>query len=68
MAIGDEYKTTIRTRFGPYEFLVTSFGLCNATTTFMKMMNTILHDLLDQGVVVFIDDILVYSKTLEEHE
>src|SRR5450759_395328 len=44
------------------------FGLCNATTTFMKMMNHIFHDLLDEGVVVFIDDIVIYSKTMEEHE
>ena len=68
MAEGDEYKTAMRTRFGSYEYLVMPFGLCNATATFMKMMNTIFHDLLDQGVVVFIDDILIYSKTLEEHE
>ncbi|CAM6105604.1 unnamed protein product [Calypogeia fissa] len=68
MAKGDEYKTAMLTRFGSFEFLVMSFGLYNATATFMKMMNTIFHDLLDQGVVIFIDDILVYSKTLEEHE
>ncbi|CAM6088239.1 unnamed protein product [Calypogeia fissa] len=68
MAEGDEYKIAMRTRFGSYKFLVMPFGLCNATATFIKMMNTIFHDLLDQGVVVFIEDILVYSKTLEEHE
>ncbi|CAM6096646.1 unnamed protein product [Calypogeia fissa] len=68
MAKGDEYKTAMRTRFGSFEFLVMPFGLCNAIATFMKMMNTIFHDLLDQGVLVFIDDILVYSRTLEEHE
>ncbi|CAM6125128.1 unnamed protein product [Calypogeia fissa] len=68
MAKGDKYKTVMRTRFGSFEFLVKPFGLCNATTTFMKMINTISHDLLDQGVVIFIDDILVNSKTLEEHE
>ncbi|CAM6104292.1 unnamed protein product [Calypogeia fissa] len=68
MAKGDEYKTAMRTRFGSFEILVMSFGLFNATATFMEMMNTIFHDLLDQGVVVFIDDILVYSKMLEEHE
>ncbi|CAM6094669.1 unnamed protein product [Calypogeia fissa] len=68
MAKGDEYKTAMRIRFGSFEFLVMPFGLCNATAIFMKIMNTIFHDLLDQGVVVFIDDILVYSKTLEEHE
>ncbi|CAM6082044.1 unnamed protein product [Calypogeia fissa] len=68
MAKGDEYKTAMHTRFGSYEFLVMPFGLCNATATSMKMMNTIFHDLLDQVVVVFIDDILVYWKTLEEHK
>ncbi|CAM6118161.1 unnamed protein product [Calypogeia fissa] len=68
MAEGDEYKIAMHTRFGSYEFLVMLFGLCNATAMFMKMMNIIFHDLLDQGVVVFIDDILVYSQTLEEHE
>src|SRR5450759_235802 len=68
MAEGDEYKTAMRTRFGSFEYLVMPFGLCNATATFMKMMNHIFHDLLDEGVVVFIDDILIYSKTMEEHE
>ncbi|CAM6093802.1 unnamed protein product [Calypogeia fissa] len=68
MAKGDEYKTAMRIRFGSFEFLVMPFGLCNATATFMKMMNTIFHDLLDQVVVMFIDDILVYLKPLEEHE
>jgi hypothetical protein len=68
MAEGDEHKTAMRTRFGSFEYLVMPFGLCNATATFMKMMNHIFHDLLDEGVVVFIDDILIYSKTMEEHE
>src|SRR5450759_673810 len=68
MAEGDEYKTAMHTRFGSFEYLVMPFGLCNATATFMKMMNHIFHDLLDEGVVVFIDDILIYSKTIEEHK
>ncbi|HEY4964471.1 MAG TPA: reverse transcriptase family protein, partial [Candidatus Saccharimonadales bacterium] len=68
MAKGDEPKTAISTRFGAFEYLVMPFGLCNATATFMKMMNDIFHDLLDNGIVVFIDDILIYSRTLEEHE
>ncbi|CAM6082223.1 unnamed protein product [Calypogeia fissa] len=68
MAKGDEYKIAICTRLGSFEFLVMPFGFCNVIAMFMKMMNTIFHDLINQGVVVFIDDILVYSKTLEEHK
>ena len=44
------------------------FGLCNAPATFQSMMDHILHDLLDEGVVVYLDDILIYSETQEEHE
>ncbi|MFH3635247.1 reverse transcriptase family protein [Acinetobacter baumannii] len=58
----------MRTRFGSYEFLVMPFGLTNAPATFMMMMNTVFHDMLDRGVVVFLDDILSYAKTAVEHE
>ncbi|WP_375696229.1 reverse transcriptase family protein [Bartonella sp. AC67GZZY] len=68
MAEGDEYKTAKCTRYGSFEYLVMPFGLCNATATFMKMMNKIFYDLLNEGVVVFIDNILVYSKSMEEHD
>jgi hypothetical protein len=61
-------KTAFRTRYGHYKFLVMSFGLTNAPTVFMDTMNRVIHDYLDQFTVVFIDDILIYSRTLKEHE
>ncbi|XP_043717547.1 uncharacterized protein LOC122665462 [Telopea speciosissima] len=67
IAEGDEAKTTCVTRYGSYEFLVMPFGLTNAPATFCTLMNKVFHPYLDKFVVVYLDDIVVYSNTLEEH-
>jgi hypothetical protein len=61
-------KMAFMTRYGLYEYPVMSFGLINAPAHFMYLMNLIFMPELDQFIVVFIDDILVYSKSMEEHE
>jgi hypothetical protein len=60
--------TTFMMRYGLYEYLIMSFGLTNAPAHFMYLMNSVFMPELDQFVVVFIDDILMYSKSMEEHE
>jgi hypothetical protein len=67
VADGDEYKTAFQTHQGLYEFLVMPFGLTNAPATFQGVMNTVFERLLHKGVLVFMDDILVYSPTLQQH-
>jgi hypothetical protein len=64
----DIHKATFVSRYGQYEYTVISFGLMNTPAYFMNMMNKVFMDELDKCVVVFIDDILVFSKTAEEHE
>jgi hypothetical protein len=64
----DISKTVFRTRYGLYEYMVKSFGLTNELAYFMYLMNKVFMEHLDNFVVVFIDDILVFSKHVEEHE
>jgi len=64
---GDEYKTAFRTRYGHFEFLVMPFGLKNAPATFQHFINDVLSDYLDDFVISYIDDILIFSNNIEEH-
>ncbi|GBG81624.1 hypothetical protein CBR_g32616 [Chara braunii] len=63
----DRYKTAFKTRYGHFEWIIMPFGLTNAPTTFQAAMTTEFRDLLDRTVLIYLDDILVYSRTLDEH-
>jgi len=65
---GDEWKTVFRTRYGLFEFQVMPFGLTNAPSTFQDMMNHVFSDMLDVGVIAYMDDILIYADTEEGHD
>jgi hypothetical protein len=63
---GEEWKTAFRTLYGHFKYLVMPFGLANAPATFQDVMTKILRDLIDQGVVVYIDNILIYARIMEK--
>ena len=68
MAMGQEWKTAFRCRYGLYEYNVMPFGLCNAPGTFQHFVNDKFREYLNEFLVIYLDDLLIYSDTLEEHK
>jgi len=64
---GDEYKTAFRTKYGHYEYLVMPFGLKNAPAIFQSFINSVLRPFLEKSVILYLDDILIYSNSLDDH-
>ena len=67
MAEGEEWKTAFKSRYCLCEYTMMPFGLCNTPSTFQSMINDVFHDLLDVGVIAYMDDILIYTETVGEH-
>ena len=68
MAKGDEPKIAFCTSFGLYEWKVMPFGLCNAPATFQAMMDDLFYNMLDEGVFIYLDDILIYVENMAEYQ
>jgi hypothetical protein len=68
MAPQDKIKTSFTCRYGTYQFNVMPFGLSNAPASFQRMMNKVFFKLLDQGVLCYLDDLLIYSRDVETHK
>ena len=64
----DAFKTAFTCRYGTNQWKVMPFGLCNAPATFQRVMNKVFFQLLDCGVLVYLDDVLLYSSNIEEHK
>lgn len=63
----DVEKTEFKTKYGQFEYLVMAMGLCNAPATFQTLMNTIFRDVIDLFIVVYVDDLLIFSETEDSH-